>query len=45
MSHVKISKVVKPSQLRGFLSKEKANALLSHVVEARNEWDKNFLIK
>ncbi len=31
---------LKPSQLRGFLSKEKAKALLSHVEETRNEWER-----
>jgi hypothetical protein len=32
----------KPSRLRGFLSKEKANALLSHVEETRREWEERF---
>lgn len=32
----------KPSKLRGFLSKEKANALLSHVEETRREWEERF---
>jgi chromosome segregation and condensation protein ScpB len=31
---------IKPSELRGFLSKEKASALLSHLDETRNEWER-----
>ncbi len=33
---------VKPFQIRGFLSKEQANTLLSHVVSTRKEWDERF---
>ena len=36
------NKQVSPSQLRGFLSKEKAEALLSHITETRNEWEDRF---
>jgi len=36
---------VKPSQLRGFLSKEKASALLSHIEESREEWQVRFPFK
>ncbi|MBD0333562.1 MAG: hypothetical protein ICV66_13010 [Chitinophagaceae bacterium] len=32
----------RPSQLRGFLSKEQANALLSHIDKSRNEWEERF---
>ncbi|MDQ3844302.1 MAG: hypothetical protein M3342_09855 [Bacteroidota bacterium] len=39
------SKRVPPSQLRGFLPKDKADALLSHVTEARNEWEERFPAK
>lgn len=28
-----------PSRLRGFLSKDKADALLSHISKTRNEWE------
>lgn len=30
---------VKPSQLRGFLTKEKADELLMHVEKSREEWE------
>lgn len=30
---------LKPSQLRGFLSKDTADALQQHVKQSRNEWD------
>lgn len=30
---------LKPSQLRGFLSKETAQSLQEHVQQSRNEWD------
>lgn len=30
---------LKPSELRGFLSKPNARALLSHIEETRNEWE------
>ncbi len=33
---------IKPSKLRGFLSKEKAGALLTHVDETRKEWKERF---
>ena len=32
----------RPSQVRGFLSKEQANALLSHIAKSRNEWGERF---
>ncbi len=31
-------KQLKPSELRGFLSKDKAEAFLSHVEKTRTEW-------
>ncbi len=33
---------IKPSQLRGFLSKETADALLNHIVKSRTEWTDRF---
>lgn len=30
---------LKPSQLRGFLSKDTAEALQQHIKQSRNEWD------
>jgi len=30
---------LKPSQLRGFLSKETAEAMQKHVQQSRDEWD------
>ncbi|MEJ7678816.1 MAG: hypothetical protein WKG06_13345 [Segetibacter sp.] len=30
---------LKPSQLRGFLSKDTAEALQQHIQQSRNEWD------
>jgi hypothetical protein len=30
---------LKPSELRGFLSKQHAKALLSHIEETRNAWE------
>ena len=30
---------LKPSELRGFLSSETADALQQHVKQSRNEWD------
>ncbi len=40
-----INSYIKPSELRGFLSKEKASALLSHVEETREEWAERFPAK
>jgi Mg/Co/Ni transporter MgtE len=42
---IKNDSQIKPSKLRGFLSKEKATALLTHVDETRKEWEKRFPTK
>lgn len=34
-----VSVPLKPSQLRGFLSKNTADAMQQHVEQSRNEWD------
>ena len=36
---------VTPSKLRGFLPKEKADALLAHISDTRNEWEERFPAK
>ena len=33
---------LKPSELRGFLSKDTAEALQQHIQQSRNEWERGY---
>lgn len=35
---------LKPSQLRGFLSKETAETMQQHIEQSRNQWDSFYIV-